>query len=87
MEQVLSSDHIVEESVVVAREGKIVALVYPRADAVVGTNEAQQKQMAAEIRDRANVHLPKFSQIFYVEMVDVPFERTAKGSIKRNLYK
>jgi len=87
VEQVLSSDHIVEESVVVAREGKIVALVYPRADAVVGTNEAQQKQMAAEIRDRANVHLPKFSQIFYVEMVDVPFERTAKGSIKRNLYK
>ncbi len=87
VEQVLSSDHIVEESVVVARDGKIVALVYPRADAVVGTNEAQQKQMAAEIRDRANQHLPKFSQIFYVEMVDVPFERTAKGSIKRNLYK
>ena len=87
VEQVLSNDSIVEESVVVSREGKIVALVYPRADAVVGTNEAQQKQMAAEIRDRANQHLPKFSQIFYVEMVDVPFERTAKGSIKRNLYK
>ena len=87
VEQVLSNDSIVEESVVVARDGKIVALVYPRADAVVGTNEAQQKQMATEIRDRANQHLPKFSQIFYVEMVDVPFERTAKGSIKRNLYK
>jgi long-chain acyl-CoA synthetase len=87
VEQVLSNDSIVEESVVVARDGKIVALVYPRADAVVGTNEAQQKQMASEIRDRANQHLPKFSQIFYVDLVDVPFERTAKGSIKRNLYK
>ncbi len=87
VEQVLSNDSIVEESVVVARDGKIVALVYPRADAVVGTNEAQQKQMASEIRDRANQNLPKFSQIFYVDLVDVPFERTAKGSIKRNLYK
>ena len=87
VEQVLSNDSIVEESVVVARDGKIVALVYPRADAVVGTNEAQQKQMASEIRDRANQHLPKFSQIFYVDLVDVPFERAAKGSIKRNLYK
>ena len=87
VEQVLSNDPIVEESVVVSRDGRIVALVYPHADAVVGTDEKQQKQMATEIRDRANQHLPKFSQIFYVEMVDVPFERTAKGSIKRHMYK
>jgi len=87
VEQVLSTDPIVEESVVVSRDDKIVALVYPHADAVVGTDEARQKQMVAEIRDRANKQLPKFSQLFYVEMVDVPFERTAKGSIKRHLYK
>ena len=87
VEQILAGDPIVEESVVVARDGKIVALVYPHADAVVGTDEVQQKQMVAQIRDRANQRLPKFSQIFYVEMVDVPFERTAKGSIKRHMYK
>jgi long-chain acyl-CoA synthetase len=87
VEQVLSTDPIVEESVVLSRDGKIVALVYPHADAVVGTNEEQQNQMAAEIRSRANGQLPKFSQIFYVELVDLPFERTAKGSIKRHLYK
>ena len=87
VEQVLSNDPFVEESVVLSRDNKIVALVYPHADAVVGTDEQQQKRMVAEIRDRANQHLPKFSQIFYVEMVDVPFERTAKGSIKRHLYK
>jgi long-chain acyl-CoA synthetase len=87
VEQVLSNDPIVEESVVLSRDGKIVALVYPHADAVVGTNEEQQNQMAAEIRSRANGQLPKFSQIFYVELVDLPFERTAKGSIKRHLYK
>ena len=87
VEQILAGDPIVEESVVVARDGKIVALVYPHADAVVGTDEVQQKQVVAQIRDRANQRLPKFSQIFYVEMVDVPFERTAKGSIKRHMYK
>ena len=87
VEQILAGDPIVEESVVVSRDGKIVALVYPHADAVVGTDEVQQKQMVAQIRDRANQRLPKFSQIFYVEMVDVPFERTAKGSIKRHMYK
>ena len=87
VEQILSNDPIVEESVVLARDGKIVALVYPHADAVVGTDESQQKKLVTEIRDRANQHLPKFSQIFYVELVDVPFERTAKGSIKRHMYK
>ena len=87
VEQVLSNDPIVEESVVLSRDGKIVALVYPHADAVVGTDEQQQKHMAVEIRDRANKSLPKFSQIYYVEMVDLPFERTAKGSIKRHMYK
>ena len=87
VEQILSNDPIVEESVVLSREGKIVALVYPHAEAVVGTDEQQQKEIALQIRDRANKSLPKFSQIFYVEMVDTPFERTAKGSIKRHLYK
>ena len=42
--------------------------------------------MADTIRNESNVHLPGFSQIFRVELVDVPFERTAKGSIKRHLY-
>ena len=87
VEQILSNDPLVEESVVLSREGKIVALVYPHAEAVVGTDEQQQKEIAVQIRDRANKSLPKFSQIFYVEMVDTPFERTAKGSIKRHLYK
>ena len=87
VEQILSNDPLVEESVVLSRDGKIVALVYPHSEAVVGTDEQQQKEIAVQIRDRANKSLPKFSQIFYVEMVDTPFERTAKGSIKRHLYK
>lgn len=87
VEQVLSRNPMVEESLVLDRDGKIVALVYPRANSVAGTSEDQQAAIAGEIRDRANAHLPKFSQVFYVELVDVPFERTAKGTVKRHLYK
>ena len=42
--------------------------------------------LAEDIRNASNAHLPRFSQIYRVELVDVPFERTAKGSVKRHLY-
>ena len=86
MEQVLSRNPLVEESLVLDRNGKVEALVYPRPEAVVGAEEEDLLRLASEIRDETNVHLPKFSQIFRVELVDVPFERTAKGSMKRHLY-
>jgi len=87
VEQVLSRNPAVVESVVLEREGKIVALVYAKADALVNLDEESQLELANSIRNRANQFLPKFSQIFRVELVDLPFERTAKGTIKRHLYK
>ncbi len=86
VEQVLSRHSMVEESLVLDRGGKVVALVYPRAGTSPAEDEAEQIRMADTIRNESNVHLPGFSQIFRVELVDVPFERTAKGSIKRHLY-
>ena len=86
VEQVLSRHSLVGESLVLERNGKVVALVYPRAGTFPAENEAEQLRMADTIRNETNVHLPGFSQIFRVELVDVPFERTAKGSIKRHLY-
>ena len=87
VEQVLSRNPAVVESVVLEREGKIIALVYAKADALVNLDEESQLELANGIRNRANQFLPKFSQIFRVELVDLPFERTAKGTIKRHLYK
>ena len=49
---------------------------------VAGSLPKSLKEAGIDVR----VILPKFSQIFRVELVDVPFERTAKGSIKRHLY-
>ena len=87
VEQVLSRHPLVEESLVLDRGGKVVALVYPRGDAASAlTDEIANELVCTEIRNQTNLHLPKFSQIFRVEIVDVPFERTAKGSIKRHLY-
>ena len=86
VEQVLSRHPQVEESLVLERGGKVVALVYPRAGSVQGDDEEAIARLSEDIRKSSNVHLPSFSQLFSVELVDVPFERTAKGSIKRHLY-
>ncbi|MBQ6199406.1 MAG: AMP-binding protein [Bacteroidales bacterium] len=87
VEQVVMRNHVVKECLVVSRSGKIYAMVYldpETANRLV--NEEAQSAIAEEIRSKANVSLPLFSQIFSVEIVDTPFERTAKGSIKRHLY-
>ncbi len=76
----------VEEALVLEREGKVIALVYPTAGSVKGDDEQAIEALAEDIRALSNQHLPSFSQVFRVEFVDVPFERTAKGSIKRHLY-
>ena len=87
VEQVLAANPAVEESLVLQRGGKVVALVYPRTSAIPQLEtEEDSLRLANQIRDKANTKLPKFSQIFRVELVDIPFERTAKGSIKRHLY-
>ena len=87
IEQVVMRNHVVRECLVVARNGKIHAMVYLDPDTANKlVNEDSQNAIAEEIRSRSNAFLPQFSQIFMVELVDAPFERTAKGSIKRHLY-
>lgn len=86
VEQVLNRHPMVEESLVLDRDRKLIALVYPKAEAFQDSTEESLAALMADIRARSNRHLPPFSQIWQVELVDVPFERTAKGSIKRHLY-
>ena len=87
VEQVISRNENVQESLVLSKNGKIVALVYPKpSSAETLTSEEAHNAMAESIKNLANEALPQFSQIASVEIVDVPFERTAKGSIKRHLY-
>ena len=77
------------ESVVVDRGGKLVALVFLDEQAIAMAlldNEAKA-EIPENIRLGANRQLPMYSQISNVEIVDRPFEKTPKMSIRRFLYK
>ena len=85
IEAVLSCNPFVAESVVVERGGKLIALVYPEIPE--DTDPKVIENLPKDIADLANESLPKYSQIAKVEIVDTPFEKTPKMSIKRYLYK
>lgn len=84
VEAVLANNHYVDESVVVDREGKIVALVY--SEQIENMNDEERAEIVDTIRVEANKSLPAYSKIAKVELVDSPFEKTPKMSIKRYLY-
>ena len=84
VEAVLANNHYVDESVVVDREGKIVALVY--SEQLENKNDEERAEIVNSIRVEANKSLPAYSKIAKVELVDSPFEKTPKMSIKRYLY-
>lgn len=89
LEAVINNQPFVAESVVVDRSGKIVALVYLDQEAVKksGLDEEAVSDIPENIRLASNRKLPGYSQIAKVELVQVPFEKTPKMSIKRFLYK
>ncbi len=85
IEAVLANCRFVTESVVVDRGGKIVALVFAE---LPDEMDAETREAVPEaIRAEANRSLPNYSKINKVELVDAPFEKTPKMSIKRFLYK
>ena len=89
LETVVNNQPFVIESVVVDRGGKIVALVYLDNDAISksGLDAEAIAEIPGKIGDGANRVLPNYSKISKVEVVDAPFEKTPKMSIKRFLYK
>ena len=89
IEDKLNSMPCVVESIVVEREGKLVALVFPDTSAegkkLLGTKSLTQ--LMEENRVAVNKDLPNYSPISAVELVASEFEKTPKRSIKRYLYK
>ncbi len=85
VEAVLANCQYVEECLVVDRDGKITALVY--SELPEDMDEATKANVPALIREEANKSLPNYSKIAKVEMMDTPFEKTPKRTIKRFLYK
>jgi len=89
LEAVVNNQPYVMESVVVDRGGKLVALVFLDEQAIAKSllDSEAKAEIPENIRLGANRQLPGYSQIAKVELMDKPFEKTPKMSIRRFLYK
>ena len=89
LEDKLNSMPCVIESIVVDRDHKLVALVFPDSSAdskkLLGTKTLTE--LMEENRVAVNKNLPQYCQISSIELVASEFEKTPKRSIKRYLYK
>ena len=87
IEDKLNNQEAVGESLIVEREGKLVALVFPDETLTKRmTLEQIQELMKANLAKLNNL-IPSYSKVSNIEVQDKPFEKTPKRSIKRFLYK
>lgn len=89
IEDIILSNTIFDECVVVQRGEKLVALVYISDDSLKA-NELTRETMTANLdqyKKEINVALPKFANITAFEVQEQEFEKTPKRSIRRYLYK
>ncbi|MGN0223055.1 MAG: AMP-binding protein [Muribaculaceae bacterium] len=88
IEQKINNLPYVSESLVVERDGRLVALVHPDYDAARQDNLADSDLHATLIKTvrELNASLPTYSQISDTKIMAEEFEKTPKRSIKRYLY-
>ena len=87
IEDKLNNQEAVGESLVIEREGKLVALVFPDETLTNRmTFEEIEKIMKANL-EKLNSLIPSYSKVSNIEVQEKPFEKTPKKSIKRFLYK
>lgn len=88
IEDQLNSMLYVSESLVVHRNGKLVALVVPDYDTAFKEGKTEQDVAAQmeENRKELNKNLAAYCQITGVQIQSEEFEKTPKKSIKRYLY-
>jgi hypothetical protein len=83
----------VSESIVVERNGRLVALVAPIENFIEWDNESEDKiyenidKWKAKILSITNKNVNKSSQVSSVEVMKKPFEKTATQKIRRFIYK
>ena len=88
IEDVIATHTIFEESVVVQRGEKLVALVYISAPALEhhGLTRDTLMQELDTYKRHINSYLPAFANIAAIEVQEQEFEKTPKRSIRRYLY-
>ncbi|MBP3298630.1 MAG: AMP-binding protein [Muribaculaceae bacterium] len=89
LEARLNDMPFVAESLVVERDGKLIALIYPDAEALESRKIGAEKVPALmdKIRSKVNSRLAPYERMAGVEIMKEEFVKTPKRSIKRFLYK
>ena len=88
IEDKLNSMAMVNESLVLQKDDKLVALIHPDMEEAntLGFSDEDLKNIMEQNRKELNAMIPSFAQVSRVKLHDKEFEKTAKKSIKRYLY-
>jgi len=86
IEDKLNSMPMVSESIIIQRDDKLIALVYPDKDEMVSFTTEELEGIMEQNRQQLNNSLPVYSRIAAIELRDEEFAKTPKKSIKRYLY-
>ena len=93
IENVINNVESVSESIVVERDGKLVALVQPNENFIQWDKEGEDKlyetldAWKAKLLKVTNKNVSKASQVSSIEVMKEPFEKTATQKIRRFKYK
>lgn len=93
IENVINNVEGVSESIVVERDGKLVALVQPTENFIEWDNDSEDKiyekldAWKSKLLKVTNKSVSKASQVSSVEVMKEPFEKTATQKIRRFKYK
>lgn len=89
IEDKLNSMPMVIESIVVQRDNKLVALIYPDYEEAeeMGLDNNELKSIMEQNKTELNEVLPSYSKLSDFEIQEHEFEKTPKKSIKRFMYK
>ena len=86
IEDKLSSMPMVSECIVVQRDQKLVALVYPDQDELMNFSPDELQGIMEQNRQQQNEQLPPYSRLAAIQLQGEEFQKTPKKSIKRYLY-
>ena len=84
----LNSMAMVNESIVIQSNDKLVALVHPDMEEVnnLGFTDEDLENIMEQNRKELNLQMPSFAKVSRIKLHNQEFEKTAKKSIKRYLY-
>lgn len=88
IEDKLNSMAMVNESIVIQSDDKLVALVHPDMEEVnnLGFTNEDLENIMEQNRKELNMQIPSFAKVSRIKLHNQEFEKTAKKSIKRYLY-